>query len=260
MPSGWAVVSAVMAPDDDGPAVDVVETEVTPPAAADPTEFGEIDEYTALAGKRIEDWRIAKLNRIAKERENALAAGDLLDLATVSARISQAGVAFQRGQAAARRSIDAVCCDGCRDAVVVAFDGAENATIIAVRGALEGGMTVRIMVGDALSQLATQPDGSVHCVVTSPPVLGSPSVQGRPWHDLVWSRLSTAEQRGTHRGGVKRGHRRLRACPRSPCAQSMGGAPRATRRALNRLARGEGPVGPRGQAWAGWSVQLAVGV
>ena len=40
-------------------------------------------------------------------------------------------------------------------------------------------------------------------------------------------------------------------------------APRATRRALNRLTRRrarEGPVGPRGQAWAGWSVQLAVGV
>ncbi len=42
-----------------------------------------------------------------------------------------------------------------------------------------------------------------------------------------------------------------------------GRAPRATRRALNRLtrrcARG-GPVGPRGQARAGWSVQFAVGV
>ena len=42
-----------------------------------------------------------------------------------------------------------------------------------------------------------------------------------------------------------------------------GRAPRATRRALNRLTRRcarEGPVGPRGQARAGWSVQLAVGV
>ena len=102
-----------MAPDGDGPADDIVETEVTP-AALDPTESGETDEYTALAGKRIEDWKIAKLNRIAKERKNAVAAGDLLDLETVSARISQAGVAFQRGQAAARRSIEAVCCDGCR--------------------------------------------------------------------------------------------------------------------------------------------------
>ena len=136
--SGVAV-SAVMAPDDDGPAVDVVETEVTPPAAADPTEFGEIDEYTALAGKRIEDWRIAKLNRIAKERENAVAAGDLLDLETVTARVSQAGVAFQRGQAAARRSIEAVCCDKCRGPVVAEHEAATNATIIAVRGALEVG-------------------------------------------------------------------------------------------------------------------------
>ena len=42
-----------------------------------------------------------------------------------------------------------------------------------------------------------------------------------------------------------------------------GRAPRATRRAPNRLTRRrarEGPVGPRGQAWAGWSVQLAVWV
>ena len=129
-------VSAIMAPDGDGPADDVVETEVTPDAA-DPVD-DEADQYTALARKRIEDWKIARLNRIAKERENAVAAGDLLDLETVSARISQAGVAFQRGQAAARRSIEAVCCDGCREAVVAEFDGATNATIIAVRGALEG--------------------------------------------------------------------------------------------------------------------------
>ena len=129
--------TAIMAPDGDDPA-DVGETpsEVTPDA--DDRVDDEADQYTALAGKRIEDWKIAKLNRIAKERENAVVAGELLDLETVSARISQAGVAFQRGQAAARRSIEAVCCDGCRDAVVVEFDGAMNATIIAVRGALEG--------------------------------------------------------------------------------------------------------------------------
>ncbi len=42
-----------------------------------------------------------------------------------------------------------------------------------------------------------------------------------------------------------------------------GRAPRATRRALNRPTRRrarEGPVGPWGQAWVGWSVQFAVGV
>ena len=130
-------VSMIMAPDGDGPADDVAEPET--PADPDPAETGDPDEYTALAGKRIEDWKIAKLNRIAKERNNAIEAGDLLDLETVSARISQAGVAFQKGQAAARRSIEAVCCDGCRDAVVVEFDEAMNATIIAVRGASEGG-------------------------------------------------------------------------------------------------------------------------
>ena len=130
-------VKLIMAPDGDDPA-DAPETGA-PAAAADPAETGDPDEYTALAGKRIEDWKIAKLNRIAKERENAVAAGDLLDLETVSARISQAGVAFQKGQAAARRSIEAVCCDGFRDAVVAEHEAATNATIIAVRGALEAG-------------------------------------------------------------------------------------------------------------------------
>ena len=71
--------------------------------------------------------------------KNDEAEGLLLPAHEVSARISQVGVAFQKGQAAARRSIEAVCCDGCRDAVVVEFDGATNATITAVRGALEGG-------------------------------------------------------------------------------------------------------------------------
>ena len=96
--SGVAV-AAIMALDGGGPTDDVVEP-VVAPTALDPTESGEIDGYTALAGKRIEDWKIAKLIRIAKERENAVAAGDLLDLETVSARVSQAGVAFQKGQAA----------------------------------------------------------------------------------------------------------------------------------------------------------------
>ena len=69
--------------------------------------------------------------------KNDEAEGLLLPANEVKARISQAGVAFQKGQAAARRSIEAVCCDGCREAVVVEFDGATNATITAVRGALE---------------------------------------------------------------------------------------------------------------------------
>ena len=69
--------------------------------------------------------------------KNDEAEGLLLPADEVKARVSQAGVAFQKGQAAARRSIEAVCCDGCRDAVVVEFDGATNATITAVRGALE---------------------------------------------------------------------------------------------------------------------------
>ena len=41
-------------------------------------------------------------------------------------------------------------------------------------------MTVKIMVGDALSQLAKLPDGSVHCVVTSPPYWGLRAYKGDP--------------------------------------------------------------------------------
>ena len=41
-------------------------------------------------------------------------------------------------------------------------------------------MTVQIMVGDALSQLAKLPDGSVHCVVTSPPYWGLRAYEGDP--------------------------------------------------------------------------------
>ncbi len=42
-------------------------------------------------------------------------------------------------------------------------------------------MTVRIIVGDALSQLVTLPDASVHCVVTSPPYWGLRAYQGDTW-------------------------------------------------------------------------------
>ena len=70
--------------------------------------------------------------------------------------------------------------------------------------------------------------------------------------------MSMAEQKGPPRR-YKKGP--LGGCGLVPVVH--GRAPRATRRALNRLTRRrarEGPVGPRGQAWAGWSVQLAVGV
>ena len=41
-------------------------------------------------------------------------------------------------------------------------------------------MTVRILVGDALTQLATLPDESVHCCVTSPPYWGLRAYGGDP--------------------------------------------------------------------------------
>ena len=69
--------------------------------------------------------------------KNDEAEGLLLPADEVKARVSQAGVAFQKGQAAARRSIEAVCCAKCRGPVVAEHEAATNATIIAVRGALE---------------------------------------------------------------------------------------------------------------------------
>ena len=41
-------------------------------------------------------------------------------------------------------------------------------------------MSVRIIVGDALERLGDLPDGSVHCVVTSPPYWGLRSYEGGP--------------------------------------------------------------------------------
>ena len=41
-------------------------------------------------------------------------------------------------------------------------------------------MTIKIMVGDALSKLAELQDEKVHCVVTSPPYWGLRSYKGDP--------------------------------------------------------------------------------
>ena len=69
--------------------------------------------------------------------KNDEAEGLLLPADDVKARVSQAGVAFQKGQAAARRSIEAVCCDKCRGPVVAEHEAAAITTIAAVRGAFE---------------------------------------------------------------------------------------------------------------------------
>ena len=41
---------------------------------------------------------------------------------------------------------------------------------------------IQVLEGDALTQLATLPAESVHCVVTSPPYLGLAIVWRRCWH------------------------------------------------------------------------------
>ena len=81
------------------------------------------------------------------------------------------------------------------------------------------------------------------------------------WHSPI-SRSSAGCQWRSKKGPPRRCKKGpLGGCGLVPVVH--GRAPRTTRRALNRLTRRrarEGPVGPRGQAWAGWSVQLAVGV
>ena len=79
---------------------------------------------------------------------------------------------------------------------------------------------------------------------------------------VIWASSNHACQWRSKKGPPRRCKKGpLGGCGLVPVVH--GRAPRATRRALNRLTRRrarEGPVGPRGQAWAGWSVQLAVGV
>ena len=84
-------------------------------------------------------------------------------------------------------------------------------------------MTVRFMVGDALSQLAMLPDGSAHCVVTSPPYWSLRAYKADP---------GMIGLEPTVNGGAKRDT--LRRCKEGPPAaaslspQSTGG-PRARR-------------------------------
>ena len=86
---------------------------------------------------------------------------------------------------------------------------------------------------------------------TYPTESGLPTVEGRPV--CQWRSKKGPPWR------CKKGP--LGGCGLVPVVH--GRAPRATRRALNRPTRRrarEGPVGPWGQAWVGWSVQFAVGV
>ena len=70
--------------------------------------------------------------------KNDEAEGLLLPVDEVRARLGTAATFLRTGVDGARRSVELVCCDGCRGAVAAEFDGAMNATIAAMLGALEG--------------------------------------------------------------------------------------------------------------------------
>ena len=85
----------------------------------------------AELAKKIEEERKLKM-------QNDQVAGLLLPVEDVKSRIGSAGALLRTGVDGARRSIEVVCCDGCRDAVVTEFDAAIGATVEAVARALEG--------------------------------------------------------------------------------------------------------------------------
>ena len=74
--------------------------------------------------------RLTLLNNLAEEKS--------ILVEDVKSRIGSAGALLRTGADGARRSIEVVCCDGCRDAVVTEFDAAIGATVEAVARALEG--------------------------------------------------------------------------------------------------------------------------
>ena len=85
----------------------------------------------AELAKKIEEERKLKML-------NDRAEGMLLPVEDVKARLGMAGALLRTGVDGARRSLEAVCCDGCRGAVTAEFDGAMGATISAVARALKG--------------------------------------------------------------------------------------------------------------------------
>ena len=130
---------------------------------------------------------------------------------------------------------------------------------------------LRRYVQDRLAGRISAPDGTV---IEGPRVVWNGRRHG-PRQHRRWARAWSPEQiahrlridyPGCQWRSKKGPPRRCKKGPLGGCGLVPvvhGRAPRATRRALNRLTRRrarEGPVGPRGQAWAGWSVQLAVGV
>ena len=105
--------------------------------------------------------------------------------------------------------------------------------------------------------------GAARHVCEQTPIDRQFSQYGRSWRDPSGSPTHfCACQRRSKKGPPwRRKKGPLGGCGLVPVVH--GRAPRAARRALNRLTRRrarEGPVGLRGQAWAGWLVQFAVGV
>ena len=81
--------------------------------------------------KKVQELRrLTLLNNLAEKKS--------ILVEDVKPRIGSAGALLRTGADGARRSIEVVCCDGCRDAVVTEFDAAIGATVEAVARALEG--------------------------------------------------------------------------------------------------------------------------
>ena len=94
------------------------------------------EELSTQLRKEDLAWKSERARGVRMKNDEA--EGLLLPADEVKARISQAGVAFQRGQAATRRSIEALLCEGCREVFIAEYDGTMRATIDAVLKAWEG--------------------------------------------------------------------------------------------------------------------------
>lgn len=122
-------------------AEDILRRAEPAPAAAPGGTGGGLDEMDlqVMRNKRLEDMRIARLNRERKEADNRQAFGELVPVAEVTARFQAAGVEFQRGHEVLRRDVESRCCEGCRGPVVEALDEGYQAIRGRVGQALGGG-------------------------------------------------------------------------------------------------------------------------
>ena len=113
------------------------------PVAPEP-EADEVDAAAATAGslteeERRERIRLTRSRAEDQERRNAVALGELAPVAEFDHRVGRAATELRNGRDAVRRRVEAVCCEGCRAAVVEAVGKGMDEVRSRVGEALNGG-------------------------------------------------------------------------------------------------------------------------